>query len=603
MDRNATLGFVLIFLLLMVWMYMNSPSPTQVKEQEQPGVVKKDTVKPAETKPHPKPKETKKEEKEPKAGNGYGVYFAARAKGVDRLVTIQTDLFTAQLSSRGALVTEWQLKKYKTWNGIPVQLVSYEKPGDYSLLFTTTDGKLVDTRDLYFDGDTPQGTITLSGKDSVEITYILPASNGGRIVKRFIFRNGEYGFRSEIEFKNMGAVVSNFEYQVVWENGLRYAEYNSVDESSFAAAYLYSGKELTEIDATKNGETVQKDISGVVDWVGMRTKYFALAMMPAAGSSDGAYLEGHRTPMPDNGEYESYLVALKMPYREGTDEKKIVNVFLGPMDHSLLKSYGENLEGMESLGWAFVVRPISEYIMLPFFSFLHLFIPNWGLVIIVFSIIIKVVLHPLTKSSMKSMKKMQSLQPLMNEIKEKYKDDPQKMNTAVMNLYKEYGVNPAGGCLPMMLQMPILYALYMVFRSAIQLRQASFVWWIKDLSIPDVIYSLPFHLPFFGIKDISGLAVLMGITMFVQQKMSVQDPRQKMMVWMMPIMWVLLFMSFPSGLNLYYTTFNILAIGQQMFINKQAGDEPLRKVEPKKKRPGGIFRNIPNDLTKLARKK
>jgi len=241
--------------------------------------------------------------------------------------------------------------------------------------------------------------------------------------------------------------------------------------------------------------------------------------------------------------------------------------------------------------------------MLPVFGFLHLIIPNWGLVIIVFSIIIKGALHPLTKTSMKSMKKMQALQPLMEEIKEKYKDDPQKMNSAVMNLYKEYGVNPAGGCLPMLLQLPILYALYMVFRSAIQLRQASFVWWIHDLSIPDVIYSLPVHLPIFGIKDISGLAVFMGITMFVQQKMSVKDPRQKMMIWMMPILWVLLFMSFPSGLNLYYTTFNILAIVQQMMINKQAGDEPLRKVEPRKKRQGGIFRNIPSDLTKLAKKR
>lgn len=595
MDRNATFGFVLIFLLLMVWMYMNSPKPTPVQEQAQQSVVTKDTAKPAEPKPRP--------QQEAKTVNEYGEFFVNRSKGVNKWITIQTDLYTAQVSTRGALITEWELKKYKTWDGQPVQLVSYDKNGDYSLLFTTADGKLVDTRDLYFDTDTPAGTITLSGSDSVAITYLLPASNGGKIVKRFVFRNGEYGFTSDIEFKNMGNVVSNFEYQVVWENGLRYAEHNSVDESSFASSYLYSGKELTEIDASKMDETAQKDISGVVDWVGMRTKYFGLAMMPASGTSDGAYLEGHRMAMPDNGVFETYTVALKMPFREGTDEKKTLRVFLGPMDHTILKSYGMDLEGMMSLGWAFLVRPISEYIMLPFFSFLHLFIPNWGLVIIVFSVIIKIVLHPLTKTSMKSMKKMQALQPLMNEIKEKYKDDPQKMNSAVMNLYKEYGVNPAGGCLPMIIQLPILYALYMVFRSAIQLRQASFLWWIKDLSIPDVIYSLPFHLPFFGIKDISGLSVLMGITMFVQQKMSVQDPRQKMMVWMMPIMYVLLFMSFPSGLNLYYTTFNIMAIGQQLYINKQAEGEPLRKVEPKKKRHGGIFKNIPNDLTKLAKKK
>jgi YidC/Oxa1 family membrane protein insertase len=597
MDRNSTLGFVLIFMLLMVWMYMNSPKPTPIQDQAKQEVVKKDTLRPVEAKPQEQ-KSTKK------SSNPFGEYFAARANGEDQVITIETDLYTAEISSKGGLITKWELKKFKTWDEYPVQLVDNDKGGDYSLLFTTSDGRLVDTRDLYFDANTPTRNVTLSGNQEFEISYTLPASNGGKIIKRFIFRNGEYGFKSDIEFKDMGDVISNFEYQIVWEHGLRYAEHNSVDESTFAAAYLYSGKELSEVDATKLDETAQKDISGVVDWVGTRTKYFCLAMIPDSGStSDGAYLEGHRKAMPDNGVYESYLVALKMPFREGTDEKKTITVVLGPMDHSILKSYGVGLEGMMSLGWAFIVRPISEYIMLPFFSFLHLFIPNWGLVIIVFSIIIKIALHPLTKTSMKSMKKMQALQPLMDEIKEKYKDDPQKMNSSVMNLYKEYGVNPAGGCLPMLLQMPILYALYMVFRSAIQLRQASFVWWIKDLSIPDVIYSLPFHLPIFGIKDISGLAVFMGITMFFQQKMSVKDPRQKMMIWMMPIMWVLLFMSFPSGLNLYYTTFNILAIAQQMYINKQAEGEPLRKVEPKKKRPGGIFRNIPNDLTKLARKK
>ena len=595
MDRNATVGFVLIFMLLMLWMYMNSPKPTPVQQQAQQGIVKKDSAKPIEVKPQG--------QKETKSPNLFGEYFAARAKGIDQAITIETDLYSAEFTSKGGLITKWELKNYKTWDGIPVQLVDYDKRGDYSLLFTTSDGRLVDTRDLYFDVSTSTRNVTLSGNDEFELTYTLPTSSGGKILKRFIFRNGVYGFKSDVEFKKMGDVVSNFEYQIVWENGLRYAEHNSVDESSFAASYLYSGKELTEVDAAKVDEVAQKDISGVVDWVGTRTKYFGLAIIPDAGSSDGAFLEGHRKAMPDNGVYESYLVALKMPFREGSDEKKSVTVFLGPMDHTILKSYGVNLESMMSLGWAFIVRPISEYVMLPFFGFLHLIIPNWGLLIIIFSIIIKIVLHPLTKTSMKSMKRMQALQPLMDEIKEKYKDDPQKMNSAVMNLYKEYGVNPAGGCLPMLLQMPILYALYMVFRSAIQLRQANFVWWIKDLSIPDVIYSLPFHLPIFGVKDISGLAVFMGITMFVQQKMSVKDPRQKMMIWMMPIMWVLLFMSFPSGLNLYYTTFNILAIGQQMYINKQAEDEPLRKVEPKKKRLGGIFRNIPNDLTKLTKKR
>jgi YidC/Oxa1 family membrane protein insertase len=187
---------------------------------------------------------------------------------------------------------------------------------------------------------------------------------------------------------------------------------------------------------------------------------------------------------------------------------------------------------------------------------------------------------------------------MMNEIREKQKDDPQKMNQQIMNLYKEYGVNPAAGCLPLLLQMPILYALYRVFSSSIELRQAGFMLWITDLSIPDTIGKLPFTLPLFGISTVSGLALAMGITMFIQQKMTVTDPRQKSMVWLMPIMMTLLFNSFPSGLNLYYFVFNILSIGQQLLINRQHESEPLRKVDPKKK-SGGIMERLTRDLPKL----
>jgi len=196
------------------------------------------------------------------------------------------------------------------------------------------------------------------------------------------------------------------------------------------------------------------------------------------------------------------------------------------------------------------------------------------------------------------MRKMQALTPLMNEIREKYKADPQKMNAQVMNLYKEYGVNPASGCLPLLLQMPILFALYAVFRSSIDLRQSAFVSWIQDLAIPDALFNLPFAIPFFGITEVSGLALAMAVTMFIQQKMTVTDPRQKAMVWLMPIMFMLMFNGLPSGLNLYYFTFNLLSIGQQMLFNRQHKAEPLRKVE-QKKGGGGFLARITKDLPKM----
>ena len=593
MDRQSTIGFVLIFIVLVAWMWLNAPVPKpKPLEQIAKSGQTKDTVKANWQKP-PEPKE--KQEVNP-----YGKFFSDRAKGTEKIISVETDFYLAEISTKGGTLRKWELKKFNTWDKHPVQLVDYTQNGDFTVLQTTTDGRVINTKDLYFDVQASSNNIKIEGNFEFEIIFTLPASNGGRLVKKMKFRNEEYGFETEIQLLDLGSVIANYQYEVAWEHGIRYAEQNSVDESGFAAAYAYTGNELTEIDAAKVDQKVQKEFSGTVDWVAARNKYFAISIIPMGNVSEGAYIEGTRSAMPDNGVKETYGISLKMPYKGSVSEQSTFKVFLGPLQHGVLKSYNKGLENIMSLGWAWLIRPISEYIMLPIFTAIHYVVPNWGLVIIIFSVLIKLAMHPLSKSQMKSMKKMQKLQPMMDELRTKYKDDPQKMNQSIMNLYKEYGVNPAGGCLPLLLQMPIMYALYAVFRGAIELRQASFVGWIKDLSIPDIIYHLPFKLPLIGIQDISGIALIMGATMFIQQKMTIKDPRQKTMVWMMPIMMTFLFNGFPSGLNLYYAVFNVLAIGQQVLINKQDDDEPLRKVEQKKKTRGGIFKYA-KDLPRLKK--
>jgi YidC/Oxa1 family membrane protein insertase len=181
------------------------------------------------------------------------------------------------------------------------------------------------------------------------------------------------------------------------------------------------------------------------------------------------------------------------------------------------------------------------------------------------------------------MKKMQLLSPKINEIKEKFKDDPTRVQKETMNLYRIYGINPAGGCLPLILQMPIVIAMWGLFQVSVELRQQPFMFWIHDLSRPDVVLLLPFKLPIFGIDKISGLAVLMGITTFIQQKMTVKDPKQQAMIYLMPVFLTVMFMSFPSGLNLYYFMFNLFSIVQQYYINnKHDGMELVPVANPKK---------------------
>jgi YidC/Oxa1 family membrane protein insertase len=596
MDKQSTLGFVLIGIILIGWMWLQAPTPqqhpgnsvdsTRVHHAVLPDTAKKEVaVSPADA------KDT--------VVRSLGSAFSGRDAGNEMTVVVVTDLYRAEISTRGGTIKKWELLKFKSWDGVPVQLVPTDMAGDLSLLFTSREGRLINTHDLFFDVDGPhRQVLTLTGSDSASVAFALRSNTGGRIVKRFTFHGNEYMFGVKFDFERMDSVLSNFEYQVIWEKGIRYAEGNSVDESSFAMAYAYSGGELTEVDASTVGEKQQRDISGAADWVAIRNKYFLAALMPKGIRSEGAYLEGNAYAMPDHGILEQYGMALKMPFKGRGLESSELDVYLGPLEYDRMKSMGHGLEQTMDLGATWIIRPISEYVMIPLFKLLRWFIPNYGVVIIVFSLIIKIALTPLTKTSMRSMRKMQKLAPMIEEIKEKYKGDQQKLGQATMSLYKEYGVNPASGCLPILLQMPILFALYAVFRSAIELRQSSFVWWIKDLSIPDYVIHLPFTIPLAGIYAFSGLALLMTATTIIQQKQTVTDPRQKAMVWMMPLMMLLIFNSLPSGLNLYYFVFNLLSIGQQAWFNRQHQDEPLRKVEVKKGQ-GGIMGRIAKEMPKM----
>jgi len=597
MNKNEILGFILIGLVLIVWMWIQTPSPRHV---ENPVIDSSHTQAQESAEIPSRVSANTLGDSGGSSPDSLGKFFSHLTAGKEEVLVIRTDRYTAEVTTRGGLLRKWELNDYETWDGYPVQMVDPDGGGDFSTLFLSTDGKEIRTRALYFSAGYKNGDqVTLSEDESITVTFVLPVSSTKRINKRLTFRNGTYTCDAEIELVNLSGVLSNYEYQVTWETGVRYAEQNSVDESSFAMAYAYAGGELAEVDASSS-ELLQRDINGSTSWVATRNKYFAVAMIPGDNSCQGAYIEGHHSAMPDQGVKEEYSLSLKMPFKELSKETGKVKLFIGPLQFDLVKTQAKDLEKIISLGAEWIIRPISEFFMIPLFNLLHVFIPNFGVVIIVFSIIIKILLHPLSKWTMKSMKRMQSLQPLMNEIREKHKDDPAKMNQQIMNLYKEYGVNPAAGCLPLLLQMPILFALYQVFRSSIELRQASFFLWMNDLSVPDVAYTLPFSLPLLGISDVSGLAVAMGVTMFVQQKMTVTDPRQKAMVWLMPIMMTILFNGLPSGLNLYYFTFNLLSIAQQVWLKKHPDDEPLRKVDPKKK-PGGLIARLTSDLPKVRR--
>ena len=601
MGRQETLGFVLIAAVLMAWMYFTSPQRQPQQHPQTTQTVVHDSLKKTEQTPRVEQQQILSipySRTSQAISDTLGKFFSGTEIGREQIFTIETENYIAELSTKGGAIKQWTLKNHKTWDKHPVQLVN-DSEADFNILFTTTDGKTINTKNLFFTTQLPPGgKIVLSGKNQAVIQFVLNAKEG-RIIKKLTFKNQDFDFDADIAFEGMQSVVANYEYQILWENGIRYTEYNSVDESHSAAAYTFGGGELKEVNAASYGEHPKEDPSGQTEWVALRNKYFAVALLSQDKKATGAYLEGQYLTMQDEGVVEKYSIALKYPFKNSANETAKISAYIGPLKFSTIKSYDRGLDQIMSLGWSWI-RPITEYIFIPLFAFLHSFIPNYGIVIIVFSILIKLALYPLTKTSMSSMRKMQKLQPMMQEIREKNKADSQQTNVQIMKLYKDYGVNPAGGCLPLLLQLPILYALYSLFTASIELRQEHFVLWVTDLSVPDVLISLPFSVPLLG-NFISGLTVAMGVTMFIQQKQTITDPTQKALIWMMPIMMTVMFNHFPSGLNLYYFVFNLASIAQQVYFNHRHNSEPLQKI-PESQRKTGFMERMQQKLPKKSGK-
>jgi YidC/Oxa1 family membrane protein insertase len=615
MDKQSTIGFVLIGLVLVIWFYMNAPEPQPIETQKRNAdstLVTKDT---AVQSPKPIVKETPEIE-EPETAPLTGV-FADDNNAAEEIITIENDVAIIELTNKGGSLRRYFLKDYNTWyyKDLPedapwykkyVQLVNSQLGSELNIVFLTKDGQLVNTSDLTLKLEQDGYKFNVDAGDSLQLTYSYELGPDKFIKKHFTFYGDKYIAEFEVELINVNDIISGLSYDVMWNNGINFVEQNSVDEATYTNVSAYSGDEQVIIDASSMGDKESKDINGMVDWAGVRNKYFTAIISPDdPNSNGGVFLDGINTPNKVYGDREFYSIRYKVPYKGLKNQKDSFKLYIGPLVYKKLKSYDRNFEAIYDFGSFFglklITRPISEYILLPLFSFLHSLIPNYGFVIIVFSIIIKIVLYPLTKQSYKSMKRMQLLQPKIAEMKEKYKDDQQKVQKETMKLYSTYGINPAGGCLPMLLQMPILFALFAFFRVTIQIRHEPFIWWITDLSSPDIIYSLPFSIPLFGVDQISGLALLLGITMFFQQKMSVRDPSQKALVYVMPVMFTFMFMGFSSGLNLYYFLFNLLSIMQQYYINNKKDDNELVPVkDPKKKKGGGFMQRMMDAAEKQA---
>ena len=351
----------------------------------------------------------------------------------------------------------------------------------------------------------------------------------------------------------------------VWDKGIRNTEYNVVDEISYSLASIGSNKNIENITLSPGSVEDKVNLKSYddADWVALRNKYFIMAMVP-------------QNPM--KASYAAETIALNSNNLVPSFSSSVLNkgssnlncdIYLGPLDLESINELDSYLDRIMNFGW-FVLQPFSRSILW-LLKFLHGFGLNYGVILVLFAFLIRFITGPLTKKSYESSQKMQTLQPQIQKLQEKFKKDPQRLNQETIKLYKESGTNPLGGCLPMLLQMPLLFSLFIVFRSTIEFRGAPFFGWISNLSQPDTIVNLPINIPLYG-DQIAFLPILLGVTMFLSQKMSMasMDPKQKPFMYIMSVFFYLIFNSFPSGLNLYYVVYNLLNYLQQKSLKKTA---------------------------------
>ncbi len=477
----------------------------------------------------------------------------------ERDVVIDSELYRAVISTRGGVITSWQLKTYFDRNGNWLELIAPNSTG----LGVAIAGNSLD--DLKFIPD--RYRLEISG-DMQDLIVFRAQGPLGPVEKRFRFQGNRYRVHVSVMVEGLPRYDK---LGVTWNGGLADTENKrGASESFYEGAYeqivTYLGGEVETWD-TDRLQDKEAPPSGQLTWIGVKNKYFLAAIIPDDGRYDLA-LYGDTKIDPLGFSYRDF--AFEMHADSGLN---IINyaAYIGPISYNILRDQNRGLNGLErelnldefvDYGPYFVrsiLKPVTVLILKAFLA-IHALVPNYGVVIILFSILVKIVVFPLTHKSLESTAKMQTLQPKIAEIRERYAKDQQKMNEAMMKLYRQEKINPIGGCLPMLLQMPILFSLFSLFRGTIELRQAGFAFWIDDLSKPDTI--------FIGGFGLHILPLLMGLSMFIQQKMMMKDPKQAILVYIMPVFLTYIFWDMSSGLVFYYTLYNVLTLAQQIIMEK-----------------------------------
>lgn len=522
-------------------------------------------------------------ESSPDVMSQFGVFGQNLAQ--DTLIyTVNTPKKQIQFSNLGAGPVKIQLKEYQKWDETPVQMIADTTRSAYSLGFVSTQNYNIETDQLLFTQLTEGSRVSIE-EGQTSVSYALTLPEGQRLIYTYTVNADDYTIDLDVQFDGVQQFMSDNNVEFGWKSRLNPSERSRSSEAMYTSGYVYSGETLEQYmlsDAGRNEDI----ITGTVDWVATKTKFFTQIIKPEVPGT-GAIITSEVTGDPTNELTQHHYTST---LRTRIPESSVLSfsLYTGPLEYYTIREFDEVAYEMVDVGYRFInwfSEPLVKYAILPVITTFGDWFGNFGLAIIAFAFLVKLVLHPLTKKSFESMAAMRELQPEMKAIQEKYKEDPAKQQKATMELFKKAKVNPLGGCLPNLLQFPVLITLWRFFQNSIEIRGEAFLW-ASDLSAPDAIINLPFEIPFMG-DFIAGFVLLMTASMVVQMRISGQggaaNPQMKILQYIFPVMMLLIFNQFASGLSLYYLVYNILSIGHQMLINKQLDHVKLMEGIDKKK--------------------
>lgn len=532
MDKRTLLAIVLSFAVIFIYQTFFAPPPPQkvpaAPEQQQLSQAPPGTATPAVV------------------GRELRPAVPPEANVAEREVTVDTPLYTAVFTTRGGALKSLKLKKYRNTldkdSGF-VELVTVKDFMPRPLSLSFPDSSFDIPPDSLYDTDATKITLSAEGTPQ-QLVFRRVFGNEIKVEKYYTFQPGKYLFDLEIRVHNLSNQTLNQSPNLFWSQ--------FVDPTVETDSYSHDGP-ISYIAKVVERHTVEKIpeqhvIGPNVAWGAFESKYFMAAMIPHNPILSNLHLGRDTQNMVTVG-----IRGPKIVIPVGQVGLFSYSLYMGPKDYEILKEKGVGLENaIDFSDWfRWLVVPL-----LMILKFLYNYVHNYGIAIIILTLLIKIIFWPLGNKSYRSMKEMQKLQPKIEELRNRYKDDKTRLSQETMALYREHKVNPLGGCLPMLIQIPVFFGLYKALLYAIELRHAPFFWWIQDLSAKDPYYITP---------------IIMGATMFIQQKMSppIGDPMQAKIMLLMPVIFTVLFLGFPSGLVLYWLFNNVVSIGQQLYINKK----------------------------------